>query len=35
MVDMIKNTRMFQMQTQMLHTIATLGTGNESPLTLQ
>lgn len=35
MVDMIKNTRMFQMQTQMLHTMATLGAGSQSPLTLQ
>jgi len=35
MVDMIKNTRMFQMQTQMLHTVATMGAGSQSPLSLQ
>lgn len=35
MVDMIKNTRMFQMQTQMLHTMGTLGQGSDSPLNLQ
>ncbi|MGB8182941.1 MAG: flagellar basal body rod C-terminal domain-containing protein, partial [Stellaceae bacterium] len=35
MVDMIKNTRLFQMQTQMLHSVATMGAGSQSPLTLQ
>ena len=35
MVDMIKNTRMFQMETQMLHTAVTLGTGGQSVLSLQ
>ncbi len=35
MVDMIKNTRLFQMQTQILHSVATMGAGSESPLTLQ
>lgn len=35
MIDMIKNTRLFQMQTQMLHTVATMGAGSQSPLTLQ
>lgn len=35
MVDMIKNTRLFQMQTQMLHAVATMGAGSQGPLTLQ
>lgn len=35
MVDMIKNTRMFQMQTQMLHSVATMGAGSQSVLSLQ
>ena len=35
MVDLIKTTRMFQMQTQMLHAVGTMGTGSQSPLSLQ
>ncbi len=35
MVDMIKHTRMFQMQTQMLQSVATMDTGSQSVLSLQ
>jgi flagellar basal-body rod protein FlgF len=35
MVDMIKQTRMFQAQTELLHTMSTLGQGASSPLSLQ
>ncbi|MGH7013559.1 MAG: flagellar basal body rod protein FlgF [Stellaceae bacterium] len=35
MVDMIKNTRMFQMQTQMLHSVGTMDTGSQDVLSLQ
>jgi flagellar basal-body rod protein FlgF len=35
MVDMIKQTRMFQTQTELLHTMSSLGQGASSPLSLQ
>lgn len=34
MMSMIENTRMFQMQTQLVHMLTTVGQGQSSPLTL-
>jgi flagellar basal-body rod protein FlgF len=35
MMKLIENTRMFQMQTGLMHTMGTMGQGSSSPLTLQ
>jgi flagellar basal-body rod protein FlgF len=34
MVTLIENSRMFQMQTNLMHTVATMGQGGQSPLSL-
>lgn len=35
MVTLIENSRMFQMQTSLMHTLGTMGQGSNSPLSLQ
>ena len=35
MMNLIESTRMFQMQTGLMHTFSTLGQGNSTPLSLQ
>lgn len=34
MMSMIENTRIFQMQTELVHMATTVGQGQNSPLTL-